>query len=269
MGTATADPPVSKARRKHPDLIFEWVDHKGHRWRLLLFLSLSLALHFACFYAFKVVYPPTVRQRAETTKVTFLDPRDAGVRDVISRIEDRAVFIDGSLRLPVPGASLEDDKNNEVVPVPGFASHEANLRTPPEIDFIPELPRIFPFDDVSLPSQSRLLPETEPGVRPSPFTGEYVYRPSLQSSGGIAGREIVARPDWSKSQEALALATGSATDNSIQFLIEVDEFGDITSCLPWKGVEAAFDAAMAREVETKLKFAPTTRMTRGWLKMRW
>ena len=76
MAAATTEPRVSRARRKHPDLIFEWLGSRGQRWRLLLFMNLSLALHVACFYAFQVVYPQTVRQRAETTKVTYLDPRD-------------------------------------------------------------------------------------------------------------------------------------------------------------------------------------------------
>jgi hypothetical protein len=266
MAAATLDPPVSKGRRRHPDLIFEWIVSTGHRWRLLLFLNLSLALHVACFYAFKVIYAPNVRQRPETTKVTFLDPReDPGVRAVIGRIEDRAVFFDGSLRLPVPGASLEDDRENEVVPTPGFANYEPSLANPPEIDLSSELPHIFATDDIFLPPQSRLLPGGKRPPRPEPFMGIYIYKPRLLAMGDLGALEIVSEPDWSESQEAFAAAVG----NRIQFLIEVGESGKIANCLPWAGVETVFDASMARQIESGLVFAPSDEVSRGWLEMRW
>jgi hypothetical protein len=266
MSAATIDPGASKARRKHPDLIFEWVGSHGHRWRLLLFLNLSLALHVACFYAFQVVYPTTVRQRAETTKVTFLDPRDdAGVRDVISHIEGRKVFIDGSLRLTIPGTSLELDEANEVLPVPAFATREPALRLPPEIDASLELPRIFPAGEVFLPQRYRFLPEEKPVVRPQPFQGPFVFRPEISTQGAIAGAEIIGQPDWSGEQDLLA----SVAENRIRFLIEVNERGRLTSCLPWAGIETVFDATMAQKIEAEVKFAPTGQLRHGWLEVRW
>jgi hypothetical protein len=269
MSAAIIDPPISKGRRRHPDLLFEWVVNRGYRWRLLVFLNLSLALHVACFYAFQVVYTPTARQRPETTKVTFLDPRnDAGVRDVIRRIEDRAVFFDGSLRLSVPGASLEAVNENQVLPVPSFATHEPSLKTPPPIDLAPELPGIFAPGEVFLPRQSRLLPGGKPTERPVPFAGPYIYRPQLGLLGGVTDLEIAEFPDWSDFQDEFA----GVDDNHIhflQFLVEVDGFGRITSCLPWKGIENAFDAAAARKIEKGLKFSPNGLTTRGWLEVRW
>lgn len=266
MAAATTEPRVSRGRRKHPDLIFEWMGSRSHRWRLLLFLNGSLALHVACFYAFQVVYPPSARQRPETTKVTYLDPRhDPGVREVIGRIEDRAVFFDGSLRLSIPGASLENDQVNQVIPVPSFATHEPQLKVLPSIASKTPLPRIFTEDDVFLPAQSRLLPGGVPAPRPEPFAGVYVYLPKLVLSGGLGVREIVAQPDWTDSQETLA----TAGDDSIRFLVEVDASGRIISCLPWLGVENTFDAAMAEKVESETKFAPSKDTSRGWLEMRW
>ena len=267
MSAAAIDRSVSKSRRKHPDLLFEWIGGKGHRWRLLLFLNLSLALHVACFYAFQVVYPPTVRQRAETTKVTFLDPRnDAGVRAVIGRIEDRAVFFDGAQRLPIPGASLENERANDVLPVPAFATHTPSLRIPPAIDLRPKMPGVFAVGEVFLPPRSRLLGGAEfPPERPKPFEGPYVYRPKIVATGGLAELKVEKRPDWSDSQEQLAGASG----NLIQFLVEVNSSGRITSCLPWKGIETAFDAAMARKLETGMRFAPAADGSSGWLEMRW
>ena len=265
MAAATIEPPVSRARRKHPDLIFEWIGSRGHRWRLLLFLNLSLALHVACFYAFQVVYPQTERQRAKTTEVTYLDPRDdPAVRYVIARIEDRAVFFDGSLRLPIPGASLENDERNDVLPEPGFASHEPGLRSPPPVDLSKELPRIFAADGMFFPSQSRLLPGGEPPPTPEPFEGTYVYRPRLVASGAVLDRKVLSAPDWSDSQEALAAAAGS-----ILFLVEIDESGAVSSCLPWKGIENVFDASMASKIETEARFEPAEQPSRGWLEMRW
>lgn len=266
MASATIDPSVSKARRRHPDLIFEWVGSRGHRWRFLVFLNLSLALHVACFYAFQVVYPTTIRQRAETTKVTFLDPRDdSGVRDVISRIEGRAVFFDGSLRLPISGTSLENDRANEVVPIPAFATHEPDLRVPPELKSTSELPRIFAAGEVFLPQRSRFLPGGKPAERPLPFEGPFVFRPEISTLGGIAGAKITGQPDWSSAQDSLALAAG----NRLRFLIEVDERGRITSCLPWAGIETAFDAEMAHKVESEVRFAPAEFVRQGWLELRW
>lgn len=268
MAPATIDPSLSKGRRRHPDLIFEWVGSKGHGWRLILFLNLSLALHVACFYAFQVVYPTPLRQRAETTKVTFLDPRDdSGVRDVINRIEGRALFFDGSLRLPVAGTSLEDDEENEVLPSPAFATYEPALMPPPEVKRPLELPRIFEQGEVFLPRRSRLLPEGEPAGRPQPFAGPFVYRPAVSPMGELAGSEIVRRPDWSDppDQELLSSAAG----NRMRFLVEVDGRGRITSCLPWEGIETAFDAAMSRKIETSLRFAPAGTVRRGWLEVHW
>ncbi|MGI9242870.1 MAG: hypothetical protein ACR2RV_18880 [Verrucomicrobiales bacterium] len=266
MGAATISPGLPKGRRRHPDLIFEWVGRKGQGWRLVLFLNLSLALHVACFYAFQVVYPTPVRQRAETTKVTFLDPRsDAGVRDVINRIEGRTVFFDGSLRLAVPGTALEGDEANEVIPVPAFATHRPTLQAPPEIPRPLELPRIFAPGEVFLPQRSRHLPEAKSVPRPEPYVGPFVYRPSVSALGGIAEAEITRRPDWDGSQELLASAEG----NRIRFLVEVNGRGRISSCLPWIGIENVFDAAMARKIETELRFAPSGFVRHGWLEVRW
>ncbi len=268
MAAAMTEPPVSRARRKHPDLIFEWIGGRGDRWRLLLFLNLSLALHVACFYAFQVVYPQTVRQRAETTKVTYLDPRDdPDVRDVIARIEDRAVYFDGSLRLPIPGASLEHDDRNEVLPAPGFASHEPELRSPPGLDLSGKLPRIFAADGVFFPQGSRLLPGGAETPKPEPFAGQYVYRPQLVPGGGVVGRKILTRPDWTESDSQGALA--AAVGNSVLFLVEIDESGAVSTCLPWKGVENAFDATQASKIEQQATFEPAEKPSRGWLEMRW
>lgn len=260
MVAMTTEPAPSRARRKHPDLVFEWVENKGHRWRLMVFLSVSLALHIACFYAFQVVYPPTIRQRAETTKVTFLDPRNPEVRKVIGRIEDRAIFFDGSLRLPLPKVAQK-----EVVFEPGFASQEPSLRLPEAIQTPAGLPQIFAVDEIFLPARSRLLPGGVPAERPAPFEGPYVYRPQIRLLGGLAERSSLVQLDWSESQEILAAAAG----HHIRFLAEVDETGRITSCLPWQGVEAAFDDAMARKIETELRFEPAQLTTRGWLDLRW
>ena len=282
MAAATIDPGLSRGRRRHPDLIFEWVGSKGHSWRLILFLNLSLALHVACFYAFQVVYPTPLRQRAETTKVTFLDPRDdPGVRNVIQRIEGRTVFFDGSLRLPIPGASLENDEANEVLPTPAFATYDPSLLPPPVISRSRELPRIFAPGEVFLPRRSRLLPEGQPTERPIPFVGPYIYRPAVSAMGEIAGSEIVRRPDWSGQEDQELLS--SAAGNRIRFLVELDGRGRITSCLPWDGVETAFDAAtvdkdgietafdaeMAVKIENELRFAPAGTVRHGWLEVRW
>ena len=266
MGAATIEPPVSRARRKHPDLIFEWIGGRGHRWRLLLFLNLSLALHVACFYAFQVVYPQTVKQRAETTEVTYLDPRDdPAVRDVIARIEDRAVYFDGSLRLPIPGASLENEERNEVLPEPGFASHEPSLKSPPPVELSGGLPRLFAGDGVFFPPRARLLPEGAIPPALAPFDATYVYRPQLVPSGAVVKRKALAMPDWSDSQQVLAEAVG----NSILFLVEIDTRGAVSSCLPWKGVENSFDAAMARKIEAEASYEPADAPSQGWLEMRW
>ena len=73
--------------------------------------------------------------------------------------------------------------------------------------------------------------------------------------------------DWSEKQKSLAEA--AAAGNRIRFLVEVDEAGRISSCLPWEGVEAAFDDEMARKIETELRFAPSQHPGRGWLELSW
>ena len=265
MAAEKKEPKPSRSRRKHPDLIFEWLESRGRRWRLLLFLNCSLALHVACFYAFQVVYPASAQQRAETTKVTYLDPRsDPSVREVISRIEDRAVFFDGSLRLTIPGASLEDDLN-QVIPIPAFATHEPQLRNLEPIRSKKSLPPVFAEDDVFYPRQSRLLPGGKALPRPEPFTGVYIYEPTFQQTDGISEREMTIPPDWSDSQEAFATAGG----NTLLFLVEIDQLGHVITCLPWKGIENVFDDAMAEKVESEMKFTPSASMSRGWLEMRW
>jgi len=262
VDTAT-EPPVSKARRKHPSLLFEWAGGSNRRWSLLLFLNVSLALHVACFYIFQVVYPPTVRQRAETTKVTYLDTTDPYVREIISRIEDRAVFFDGSLRQPIPGASL--DELDDVVMAPSVASHEPVLRELPELQTRLELPRVFAADELFLPPLSRLLPDGKPAPRPKPFEGVYVYKPRLIPRGEIAGRKLAKIPDWSKELESISKAQG----NHIRFLIEIDPAGRVTSCLPWAGVEEGFDAAIATKLEADLRYERSSSASRGWLDMHW
>jgi hypothetical protein len=260
MASSSTDPILSRARRKHPDLLFEWIEARGLRWSLMVFLSLSLALHVACFYAFQVVYPTTVRQQAETTKVTFLDPRKPEVRKVIGWIEDRAIFFDGTLRLALP-----EPAQGEVVFEPAFATQEPSLRFPEEIHGSSSLPPIFAADEIFLPQSSRLLPGGQPAARPTPFPGPYVFRPQIQLSGGLAGRGALRQPDWYEAQDSLAAADG----NHIQFLVEVDLVGRITSCLPWAGIEEAFDDAMARKIETEMKFQPGQLTSRGWLDLYW
>lgn len=260
MAAATTNPSLSRARRKHPDLLFEWIGDRGQRWRLMMFLGLSLGLHVACFYAFQVVYPTTIRQQAETTKVTFLDPRKPEVRKVIGWIEDRAIFFDGTLRLALPGPA-----QGEVVFEPAFATQEPMLRLPEEIHGSSSLPPIFAVDEIFLPPSSRLLPGGQAAGRLKPFLGPYVFRPRIKLSGGLGGRGMVRQPDWSEAQGSLAAADG----NHIQFLVEVDPVGRISSCLPWAGIEEAFDDAMARKIETEIKFEPGEFTSRGWLDLHW
>ena len=187
------------------------------------------------------------------------------MREVIRRIEARAVFVDGSLRLPVEGASLEDEANAgptgaRLRRARGGSARSAGDRLRPGSAGHPRCGREC--------SSRRALGYSRAASRPSarqPFEGDYVYRPRLSPQGELAEREIIARPDWSAEQEALAAAAG----HRLQFLVEVDRFGRITSCIPWSGIETGFDAAMARAIETGLKYARAESSSGGWLEMRW
>ena len=67
-----------KERRRPVALIFRWKRPHGLSFRLGFFLVLSLALHIAGFYMFKVVYPPNQKvlpRDAEVWQLPADDPR--------------------------------------------------------------------------------------------------------------------------------------------------------------------------------------------------
>lgn len=69
------------------DLVFGWDERGRQRAAIVGFLFASLSLHALCFYAFQIVYPPTVALLPPPGRVTLIAPNTAEGRVLLRWLE--------------------------------------------------------------------------------------------------------------------------------------------------------------------------------------
>lgn len=254
---------IIAARAARGGLIFDWTRNASRPFWLMFFLALSVAGHVVCFSLFQVVYPPQKRELIQSLEVTVLDPSDPLTRDVLIRIDDRAVVLDARSALDLPGLSMAE---SEVRFQPFFKNYRPRLR---------ELPRpsadaaamLLPPGSVVLPPVAGATVATSPAAAIAPS-----LRPVAELRWQGAPREVLRAFDWAPERE---VARPPEADRALIY-IGVDRSGHVRHALPEKGAGVEMDAAVLRAVRA-MRFVPKDAGAEGatdaidwvWVAVRW
>ncbi|MGY8643935.1 MAG: hypothetical protein ACKVJU_22925 [Verrucomicrobiales bacterium] len=105
-------------------LIFAWRHRRKAVLHMSVFFIVSLVIHFGGFYLFQVVYPSAGKVEPVPDKLTILDPENPAVRMLMSKVQDRVVF----LRPASEGANVRTSLDYYSIQfVPLFSDREPNV----------------------------------------------------------------------------------------------------------------------------------------------
>jgi len=201
---------VNGALRTEEALIFNWAQHRPRKRSIATFLAISLLAHAFCFYAFQIVYPPSVALLPPAARVHLISPATENGRAVLRWIEaeDPALTVT-TVRPP--------DSKTYALPrvehVPSYAGWVPALK---------EIPAIAP--DLDIPSAA----PPGPVVIPRTFVPP-PYR--LQKSAVTVSEELQEFGELGAPRASFSTSLLDAPNN-VRFRIGVNRFGQIRYCLP-------------------------------------
>ncbi len=248
---------IAEAREARGGLTFDWRRGGSRPFWLLLFLILSVAGHALCFSLFQVVYPPQKRELIQSVEVTVLDPADPLTRDVLSRIDDRAVALDARTTLALQGQPMEE---SAVRFRPFFRGYRPRLRTLPPLD-TGESGSLLPAGSVVLPPVAAAPPRRAPAGGPGAASP-----PDIQLRWQADRRELSKGFEW---QPGAPPVRPPDVDQAAIY-IGIDRTGMVVHALPEQGVGLEMDAAILSALRA-MRFAPEGGggIDWAWATVRW
>jgi hypothetical protein len=248
---------IDAAREARGGLTFDWKRSASRPFWLMFFLVISVAGHVVCFSLFRVVYPPQKRELIQSLEVTVLDPSDPLTRDVLSRIDDRAVVLDARSALDLPGLSMAE---SEVRFQPFFQNYRPQLRELPPFGSGGSAP-LLPPGSVVLPPIAGATAATPPAI-----TAPLALQPIVEFRWQDEAREIVEPFDWSP---VTPVQRPAEIDQTVLY-IGIDRFGHVLHALPERGAGVEMDAAVLRALRA-MRFAAkdAEAIDWAWATVRW
>jgi hypothetical protein len=242
-------------REARGDLTFDWKRSGRRPFWLLFFILLSSVGHVACFYLFRVVYPPQQRELVRAVEVTILDPSDLPTRRVLARIDDRVVALD-SCGTPESLAAITGSGTRFS---PFFEGFLPELRELPRFELEPSIP-FFPPGNLFLPpidSANRELPSK---VSAAPF------KPVASIRWEVSNRQVLRDFEWTPVTE---VQRPVENDESL-FYIGIDRFGQVVHALPEQSAGALMDAFLLTSLR-QMRFSPVKYrvIDWAWVTVRW
>jgi len=242
-------------RGERGDLTFDWKRSGRRPFWLLFFILLSSVGHAACFYLFRVVYPPQKRELISAAEVIILNSSDPLTRRVLNRIDDRVVALDSRGAPESSGAMTASGTRFR----PFFEGYQPKLRELPrfELDARPPL----------FPPGSLFLPSIDPGHRKSPSKVSATPFKPVASIRWVAGkRQILRGFEWLP----LAEVQRPAENDESLFYIGVDRLGQVVHALPEQSAGALMDAALLTCLR-QMRFSPVKYRVAdwAWVTVRW
>lgn len=254
MPDETASVPRSSAQP--PPLIFEWGRVRGLRRRLAMWVLLVAAGHAALFYLFRVAAPLDSRKPPPPQSVIFLPPKEAGVRSLLSALNDR-----------YPGAVLRSEDYNlqaefaalaKATPPsePSWATHRAALKPFPQPLVPQELPGLIQPGDPLLPEPEP--PAAAPATAPEPAVAA-IHSPSVIIDDPAAGRPVVRPAVWPET-----LFDDTWPEGGVPFMLGVDRQGRPEFCLPLSPATRV-DLESIRRQLMQMRFTPVSGGGLQWI----
>ena len=219
-----------RADRPKVNLIFRWRPAHGFSFRLVFFLFLSLACHFAAFYVFKVVYPPNKKNLPRDAGVWLLPMDDPQVKALLAR---------HSASLGAFGAVAPEPEESAVALVPARLTTEGH-----QLGFLPLPPSRFAFPLVFPDAADAGLPPVAAGETAAPA------RPADARQGAVL--QWVDEAGTVRTSSAgirVSQGTGDEADSSgWVFRVAIDRHGRVKEAALLRGSGDARDALLRRAI---------------------
>lgn len=236
-------------------LTFDWKGSGRRPFWLLFFILLSCIGHLACFYLFRVVYPPQKRELVSAAVVTILDPSDLLTSRVIARIDDRVLALDSSDNMD----SLESLTASGIRFSPFFEGYQPQLRELPRFE-IESRSSLFPAGSLFLPPIDSVNGELPPKVSKASF------KPMANIQWHDRDREVLRDFEWIPSDEMQR----PVDNDEALFYVGVDRFGQVIHAIPEQSVGAEMDSVMLTALR-QMRFSPVKypMIDWAWITFRW
>jgi hypothetical protein len=216
-------------------LVFAWDKTGRRRLALAGFIAGSFVLHALCFYAFQIIYPPTIALLPPPGRVTVIGPNTEEGRSLLRWIEAEDPALASTTQLPPDTKSL-------ALPTIQHAPSYL-MRIPPLRGTLPSLP------DMGIPSSRPPAPIES--LDPLPQTVTQQVPTTVRLSDGLEslGSLQIPKMEFETSRRE---SPGIA-----EFRIAVDEKGAIRYCfLERSSGDVSLDE-QARKYLSLSRFAPT------------
>jgi hypothetical protein len=220
--------------------LFAWGRERYLILQIAAFAVLSLIIHGAGFYLFRVAYPPPVLYDAEPDAIAIIDRADPASREILREIRDRAVYLHPPSAELLGATGLPRPEDFEIRFVPALPEIEAGIRD-----------AVYPW---SLPPAIDVSPANPPRDSGAP-AGDLVL-------GG--GLESLSLAPWSILGEYLRRADGMPR---LRLELTAQPSGEVQVGSVAPQLEPADRDALAGLVEGTLRFLPTDSATTGWIEI--
>ncbi|MCP4848626.1 MAG: hypothetical protein GY899_11840 [Verrucomicrobiaceae bacterium] len=236
-------------------LIFDWVGSGRRPFWLLFFILLSCIGHLACFYLFRVVYPPQKRELVTTAAVTILDPSDLLTSRVLARIDDRVLALDSSDNMD----SLKPLTSSGIRFSPFFEGYQPQLRELPLFE-VETRNSLFPAGSVFLPPIDSPQGKSPLKVSKAPFIPIASIHWSDRDRAVLRDFEWVAADDIQR----------PADNDEALFYVGVDRFGQVIHAIPEQSAGAQMDSVLLTALR-QMRFSPVKypMLDWAWITFRW
>jgi len=213
-------------------LIFAWDDRRQRKATIIGFVFASLMLHALCFYAFQIVYPPTVALLPPPGRVTLISPNTAEGRVLLRWLEAE----DPALASTTQPPERELLSLPTIQHLPSYSLHRPVLKEPPLINA-----------DVGVPSANPPSPVENPR-QPVP-SATHLYPTAVHFSAELESTTVPQGPAMRFT------ASGQESPRVAEFRIGVSAKGDVRYCfLESSSGDAALDE-QARKYLTLFRFS--------------
>jgi len=215
-------------------LIFNWTGPRSRNLAIAGFIGMSFGLHFAGFYLFQVVYPPTVSLLPSPQRVNLLTATSEQTATLLRWIDAEDPALISATRRPLHAQRYEVGK---VEHIPSYFAIEPALKEPPPLTSDLRLPSVEATGPVPMRSRP---PVSRPKIAPTQVTFSSEVRELAPSSFDHASFK----------------ASRSEPPENAQFRIAIDAGGAVRYCFI---LNSSGDPALDTQARERLalsRFAP-------------
>lgn len=189
-------------------LVFEWDQPRRRNLALAGFLTGSVMLHALCFYAFQIIYPPTVALLPPPGRITVISPNTEEGRGLLRWLEAEDPALASTTQPPEDGKSV-------ALPIvqhaPSYLMRLPSLKKLPPAPPDPAIPSARP------PAPVEPLTRRTQAVTKAAPTNVFLS-PELEALGTM------------HSPEMKFTASGHDSPRAAEFSIAVDKAGAVRYC---------------------------------------